>query len=241
MRSTLRALPLRRCTVCGASFARFAVSNAASGERRACPRCGSRQRHRLLAIYLRERTDAFTRPQDVLHFAPEQGLNDRLRAMHGARYVTADVEPGRADVAADIEALPFADDSFDAILCVHVLEHVADDRAALRELRRVLRPRGWAVIQVPILRDKTIEDPAEQDPAQRLRRFGQDDHVRVYGEDFFDRLSEAGFTPDVVDMKPQLSRGTRWRCGLDYADARIGALPGAWHVYCAWPSATIGR
>jgi SAM-dependent methyltransferase len=147
------------------------------------------------------------------------------------------ISPTRADA----RELPFEDDSFDAILCVHVLEHVADDRAALRELRRVLRPRGWAVIQVPILRDKTIEDPAEQDPAQRLRRFGQDDHVRVYGEDFFDRLSEAGFTPDVVDMKPQLSRGTRWRCGLDYADARIGALPGAWHVYCARPSATIGR
>jgi SAM-dependent methyltransferase len=231
VRRRLRALPLRRCTVCESSFARFAVSSPASGERRACPRCGSRQRHRLLAIHLRDRTDAFTRPQDVLHFAPEQGLHDRLRAVHGARYVTADVEPGRADVAADIEALPFEDDSFDAILCVHVLEHVADDRAAMRELRRVLRPGGWAVIQVPILRDRTIEDPGEQDPAQRLRRFGQDDHVRVYGSDFCERLQDAGFRPTTIDMKPQLSRWTRWRCGLDYADAQIGALAAAWHVY----------
>jgi SAM-dependent methyltransferase len=207
------------------------VSNPASGERRACPRCGSRQRHRLLAIYLRERTDAFTRPQDVLHLAPEDGLRHRLRAVHGPRYVTADVEPGRADVAADIEVLPFEDDSFDAILCIHVLEHVADDRNAMRELRRVLRPGGWAVIQVPILRETTVEDPTEQDPAERLRRFGQDDHVRVYGADFFERLRDAGFRPTTIDMKPQLSRRTRWRCGLDYTDAQIGALPAAWHVY----------
>jgi SAM-dependent methyltransferase len=226
---------VRRCTVCESSFARFAVSDAASGERRACPRCGSRQRHRLLAIYLGDRTDLLERPQDVLHFAPEHGLRDRLRALHGARYVTADVEPGRADVAADIAELPFADDSFEAILCIHVLEHVADDRAAMRELRRVLRAGGWAVIQVPILRDATVEDPDEHDPAERLRRFGQDDHVRVYGEDFFDRLREAGLAPDVVDMRPGLGRWARWRHGLDYADTRIDALPAAWHVYCARP------
>jgi SAM-dependent methyltransferase len=229
----LRALPLRRCPVCEAAFARFAVSGPDGGERRACPRCGSRQRHRLLAIYFRDRTDLFRRAQDVLHFAPEQGMGARLRAVHGAGYVSVDVDQARADVAADITDLPFADASFDVVLCVHVLEHVTDDRAAMRQLRRVLRPTGWAVIQVPIQRDVTIEDPEERDPAQRLRRFGQDDHVRMYGNDFFDRLREAGFAPAVVDMRADLGRFSRWRCGLGYARPEIDALPAAWQVYRA--------
>jgi SAM-dependent methyltransferase len=228
-------MPLRRCPVCEASFARFAVSNEAIGERRECPRCGSRQRHRLLAIYLRERTAIFDRPQDVLHFAPEAGMGDRLRSVHGARYVTADIEPGRADVTTDIGDLPFADESFDVILCVHVLEHVADDRAAMREMRRVLRRDGWAIVQVPVQRDVTIEDPDEDDPAERLRRFGQDDHVRIYGTDFFDRLREAGLSPTVVDMQPELNRWTKWRCGLDYKHPQVRDLPAAWQIYYASP------
>lgn len=229
----LRALPLRRCPVCRESFARFAVSNAEIGERRACPRCGSRRRHRLLALYLEHHTDVFERPQEVLHVAPESGLRDRLRAVHGDRYVTSDVEPGRADVVADIAGLPFEVASFDVVLCLHVLEHVADDRAAMRELRRVLRTSGFAIVQVPILREATIEDPSETDPAERLRRFGQDDHVRVYGADFADRLRESGLNPEVADMRPELSRWDRWRFGLGYRHPDIRDLRAAWEIYRA--------
>jgi SAM-dependent methyltransferase len=233
VRDRLQAVPLRRCPACRQSFARFALSNAEIGERRACPRCGSRQRHRMLAIYLERHTDLLDRAQDVLHVAPEAGLRERLRTLHGGRYVTTDIEPGRADIAADIAALPFTDDSFDVVLCLHVLEHVADDRAALRELRRVLRPSGWSIVQVPVLRAATIEDPQERDPGERLRRFGQDDHVRVYGADFFDRLREAGLNPDVVDMRPELSRWGRWRLGLGYRHPEIRDLPAAWQVHVA--------
>jgi len=102
---------------------------------------------------------------------------------------------------------------------------------AMRELRRVLRPTGRAVVQVPVLRKDTIEDPGECNPAERLRRFGQDDHVRVYGSDFPDRLEDAGLPPPVIHMRPELSRWTRWRCGLDYKHRDVQALPSACHVY----------
>jgi ubiquinone/menaquinone biosynthesis C-methylase UbiE len=101
----------------------------------------------------------------------------------------------------DVTDIDFPDASFDAIFCNHVLEHVPDDRLALREIRRVLRPGGWASLLVPdVDRPVTDEDPTVTDPHERLRRFGQRDHVRRYGYDYVDRLREAGFVPEVVKM-----------------------------------------
>jgi SAM-dependent methyltransferase len=228
VRRLLRALPLRACPVCDARFARFAPSHR--GERSACPRCGSLQRHRLAWLYLRPRLPAAGR---VLHLAPEEGLRRRLAALPGIEHVGADLEPRPGDLAIDLTATGLADASFDVVLCIHVLEHIPDDRAALREIARVLRPGGWALVQVPLLRERTDEDPAVTDPAQRLARFGQVDHVRVYGYDFLDRVHEAGLRVTVVDMRALLGRWTRWRCGLGYADRALDRLPAAWEVYRA--------
>ena len=191
IRRRVRALALRgdavECPCCGGRFRRFVP--APWGTDRLCPRCGSRDRHRALWLYLRDRMRIAAGPRlRLLHFAPENALERRIRPL--TDYVTADLEPGAAMHEADITRLPFEDDSFDAVLCIHVLEHVDDDRAAVAELRRVLRPGGWAIVMVPVDlgRAATHEDPSITDPAARRREFWQEDHVRLYGRDLADRL-----------------------------------------------------
>lgn len=134
----------------------------------------------------------------LLHFAPEHALRGRMEAVPGLRYVTADLDPEGVDVQLDITAMPFEDGAFDAILCSHVLEHVADDRAAMSELHRVLKPGGWATVLVPLdlSREITYEDFGVTAPEDRVREFGQHDHVRMYAPDIVQRLEGVGF--DVV-------------------------------------------
>lgn len=152
----------------------------------------------------------------LLHFAPENALARRLSALPRVEYVTADLDPGAAMVAADITALPFADSSFDAILCIHVLEHVDDDRAAMRELRRVLAPGGFAIVMVPLDLDRaeTYEDASVVSPEDRRREFWQSDHVRLYGRDLAERLRAAGFEVDVDEWVRQLPADAPARYGL---------------------------
>jgi SAM-dependent methyltransferase len=154
-------------------------------------------RHRFLWLHVTS-SGLLARPNDVLHVAPEAAIATRLRTA-AANYTSADIEPGRAMVAADLTALPFPDRSFDLVVCSHVLEHVPDDRAAMRELFRVLRPAGVALIQTPVNYDQaeTYEDPGETDAGERMRRFSQADHLRVFGRDLLDRLVAAGFEVNV--------------------------------------------
>jgi predicted SAM-dependent methyltransferase len=171
-----------------------------------CPNCGARDRQRHLWLYLERRTNLFSDRLRVLHFAPERIFEEKLRPQSNLDYVSTDLARARADVKADITDLPFPDDSFDVILCSHVLEHVVEDRKAMRELYRVLRRGGWALVLVPIdfSRDETFEDPTIVAPADRERAFGQADHVRVYGRDFKARLEEAGFTVRVENFRDEL-------------------------------------
>lgn len=155
----------------------------------------SLERHRLLWIYLKNETDFFTAPHKVLHFAPEQAFYKRFRKQANLDYTTTDLNSPLADVKADICNLPFKDKEYDFILCNHVLEHIPDDTKAMQELYRILKPGGTAILQIPqdLKRETTFEDNSITDPKERQRIFGQYDHVRVYGRDYFDKLRSIGF------------------------------------------------
>lgn len=167
----------------------------------------SLERHRLMWLYLKNETGFFKDQLKVLHMAPEQSFYKRFRKLQNLDYVTCDLNSPIADVKADIQNLPFEDNSFDVIFCNHVLEHVADDKKALSELYRVMKPGGWGIFQVPIRYqlDKTFEDPTITDKKERIEKFGQYDHVRVYGMDYYDTLKSAGFEVEKVILSNKLS------------------------------------
>lgn len=161
-----------------------------------CPGSLSLERHRLLWLYLKAKTDFFDRPQHFLHIAPEQCFMKPFQQLHGDGYITADLESPLAKVKMDVHAIPFNDNTFDIAMCNHVMEHVNDDIKAMSEIYRVLKPGGWAIMQVPFFQpvaDRTFEDPSITDPSERERVYGQDDHVRLYGNDYPDRIRQAGF------------------------------------------------
>ncbi|TRO64031.1 class I SAM-dependent methyltransferase [Christiangramia sabulilitoris] len=167
----------------------------------------SLERHRLLWLYLKEQTTFFTGRHKVLHFAPEQAFYKRFRKLPNLDYTTTDLESPLADVKADICDLPFDNNSFDFILCNHVLEHIPDDRKAMQELYRILKPGGTAILQIPqeMERAETFQDDSITDPKERAKIFGQYDHVRVYGRDYFDKLRDIGFKVEEVDLTSSLS------------------------------------
>ena len=180
------------CPCCGHSLRRFV---AFRGRPVLCPWCQSLERHRLLYLYFQEHTNLFQDQLKVLYFAPD-ALERKLRTSPNLTYISADLEDPHAMMKIDITAIPFPDASFDVILCSHVLEHVPDDRKAMSELYRVLKPSGWAILLVPFdsARTATFEDSSITDTRERERIFGQRDHVRIYGQDYVDRLKQAGFT-----------------------------------------------
>jgi predicted SAM-dependent methyltransferase len=169
----------------------------------------SLERHRLMWLFLMEETDFFTskKKKKVLHIAPEQCFLDIFRKQKNLDYITSDIESPIADVKADICNLPFNDNSFDIVFCNHVLEHIANDTKAMQELYRVLKPGGMGIFQIPQenSREKTFEDPTITDKKERTLIFGQYDHVRVYGRDYFDKLRSIGFKVDEIDYSKKLT------------------------------------
>lgn len=170
----------------------------------------SLERHRLLWLYLKNETDFFTAEKSVLHFAPEQCFLKRFRKLKNLKYTTTDLLSPIADVKADICDLPFEDNSYDIILCNHVLEHIPDDTKAMQELYRVMKPDGYGIFQIPQELDRavTFEDDSITDRDERAKIFGQYDHVRVYGRDYFDKLRSIGFKVEEVDYTSKLSNET---------------------------------
>lgn len=205
------------CPCCLGRFRRFLPFGVVRREHARCPGCGSLERHRLLWLWLERKTDLLTAPHRLLHVAPEPLLAEQLRKRPRLAYVSVDLESSDARVRMDATRLAFRDGAFDVILCLHVLEHVPDDRMAMRELRRVLARGGWALLQSPVdpERAQTFEDPSVRTARDRERVFGQSDHVRIYGRDYSARLAAAGFQVEDSPFAAELSRDEAARFGID--------------------------
>lgn len=208
----------RQCPFCKSTFRKFLpfgwnypilkeqkVVGAGYRLNSICPDCGSSDRERLLYLYLLHKSDIFTSPCRFLHVAPEKQLEKILCGSSNIRYLSADITSRDVMVQMDLTQIPLPDKSFDVIVCCHVLEHILDDCKAMAELYRVLKPGGWAILQVPIATalEKTVEDSSIISPRARGETFGQEDHVRLYGCDYVTRLAAAGFQVELFSWLDQ--------------------------------------
>lgn len=193
------------CPCCGWSFNRmYPHGHLVQRPNARCPHCGSLERHRLLWLYLHAKPELFAGQLRLLHVAPEPIFRRYFQSLPNVTYISCDIAARNVLLHTDLTAIPHPDASFDAIVCYHVLEHIPADHQAMRELRRVLKPGGWAILQSPLdpTRATTYEDWSITAPEDRLHAFGQEDHVRIYGRDYKDRLEQAGFHVSV-DMYVQ--------------------------------------
>lgn len=205
----------KECPVCGARYRKFLPYGYVTSRANAlCPNCLSLERHRLLWLYLTRETDLMTTFPKTLHIAPEVCILRHLKPhfnSHPGQYVTADLESPLADLHFDVQNIPLEDNTFEVVICNHILEHVDNDRLALSELHRILKPGGWGIVLSPVELDyeATYEDDTITDPAERTRIFGQYDHRRIYGADYTDRLREAGFVAADIDFAATFTEAER--------------------------------
>jgi SAM-dependent methyltransferase len=205
------------CPCCGWRLRAFTHGNMSLRTRHFgyCPRCNAKSRHRRDWLFLENFTDLFNDDLHLLHVSPKFSLSRRFVKMPNISYVGIDLhERPNTSIKADISGIPIRSATFDALLCIHVLEHVQDDLRAISELWRVLKPGGWAVVSVPIRLDqKTYEDPRITEPEERRRHFGEEQHVRIYGHDFLVRLEAAGFEVQL-DLAEDVDPATNEKYGL---------------------------
>lgn len=196
------------CPVCGGNYRKFLPYGIISRPNVMCPGCLSLERHRLLWLFLEQKTSLFKEEIRLLHIAPEQCFRKLFKKQKNLDYITADLESPIATVKMDVQNIPFEDNCFDAIICNHVLEHVDNDKKAMSELYRVLKKDGFALLQVPIdyYRDITYEDPNITDPAEREKHFLQKDHLRLYGLDYPEILRKEGFNVEEIKLQEELSK-----------------------------------
>lgn len=204
------------CPCCGGRFRAFLPFGVIRRANALCPGCGALERHRLLWLYLERSTGVLTEPLRLLHLAPEPWLSSQLRRLPGLDYTSIDLESRQVMASMDATRLAFRDRCFDVVLCLHVLEHIPDDLAAMRELLRVLKPGGWGILQSPFdaERPETFEDWTVTSPRDRERIFGQRDHVRIYGRDYVARLRSAGFEVEESTFARELPAQDAERYGV---------------------------
>jgi predicted SAM-dependent methyltransferase len=213
----------RTCPICGYHGVFVSVGHPGRWDAR-CLNCGSRERHRLLRLWVTQDGGDRLAGKRILHFAPEKAV---MRMMWGnPLYETADLLQKGVTHQVDITRVPLPDASYDVVMANHVLEHIPDDAAAMRELFRLLKPGGVALLTVPLnpVRHQTYENPAVTTPAERWAHFSAHDHVRMYGLDFADRLASVGFVVSEFRVSPQ-------------EEVRYGLLRTEWITIAAKPDA----
>ncbi len=203
------------CQICEESISRFRPFGDPRRENAWCPLCGSLDRHRQAWLFLKKRSELQEgNDRALLHVAPEPIMERRFRNIPGLNYLSIDLYDPRAMLRASLTDIPRQDKTFSAFYCSHVLEHIPDDRGAISELFRILRPGGIGIVQVPLRQGETLEDPTVVSPEERLKKFGQKDHVRLYGDDLLARLEEAGFDVDFITPEQLVDEMDRKRLGL---------------------------
>jgi SAM-dependent methyltransferase len=205
------------CTVCSGKFKKFLpYGRLEPRENALCPSCLALERHRLMYLYLKKKTNFFSKKLKVLHIAPEYCFIDRFEELPNLEYVTADIESPLAKVKMDIEKIQYPENSFDVIFCNHVLEHVEHFDVATSELYRVLKPGGWAIMQSPqdLSLAHTLQDDSITDPRERERVFRQSDHLRLFGKDYGKELARAGFKVTEDEFVKELLKEQSTRYAL---------------------------
>lgn len=207
------------CPVCEKSFRKFLSygSKVAHRDNVLCPYDLTLERHRLMWLYLKNKSNFFTDRLDVMHIAPEQCFLDTFKKQKNIKYTTGDLESPIADLHFDLHNIPLDDNKYDVIFCNHVLEHVKDDHQCMTELYRIMKPGGWGIFQVPIdySRTETYEDPTITSPEEREKHFWQYDHVRLFGLDYPDKLRAAGFEVEPYNYKEEFPQAEYERMRLD--------------------------
>jgi SAM-dependent methyltransferase len=205
------------CPVCEHNFRKFMPYGRIARENALCPNCLALERHRLMWLFLKEKTDFFKKEKKVLHIAPELCFIDRFEKLHGENYITADIESPLAKVKLDVHKMPFEDNTYEVVFCNHVMEHVEDDQKAMSEIYRVMKPEGYAILQIPLfhpLPEVTFEDKSIVDPKAREEAFGQDDHVRLYGKDYAEKIRNVGFEVVEDDFGNRLTENQKSKYAL---------------------------
>ena len=208
------------CPVCEKKFSKFLSygSNVAHRENVLCPYDLTLERHRLMWLYLKNHSNFFSQKNlKVLHIAPEQCYHKKFKAQNNLVYLTGDLVSPIADMHFDLHDIPLESDRFDIVFCNHVMEHVDDAIQCMRELYRVMKPGGWAIMQVPqdFSRNSTYEDASITSPEDREKYFWQKDHVRLFGKDYPDWLKKAGFSVEEFDKDAHYSKQNQEKYRLD--------------------------
>lgn len=210
------------CTCCGKKYITFLPAGIKKRANARCIGCGSLERHRTLWHFLQNDTDLFKRTNiKLLHPAPEKLFYQKFNQSNNIQYTSIDLYPelydyGSKTIKMDLTDIKFDNESFDVIICNHVLEHIPNDAKAMSEMYRVLKKDGWALINVPIdiNREVTFEDININNPEKQLELFGQPDHVRIYGKDYITRLEKAGFVVKPIKYAEKFSPNELFKYGI---------------------------
>ena len=210
-----------KCICCGSEYKTFLPAGIQKRSNARCIKCGSLERHRTLWKYFQDNKMLEGKNIKLLHVAPERIFYKHFMSLKNIEYFPIDLMPneyayGIKTIEMDVTNMTYEDNYFDVIICNHVLEHIRADRKAMKEMYRVLKPGGWAILNTPVNFnvEKTVEDVNLYDPKKQLELFGQPDHVRVYGKDFINRLTSSGFATEVFDYAGMYSNNEQFRYGF---------------------------